>query len=328
MFRDIGRIPATLIGVPLVTKFHAHFATETILHRVMKFLGFATEVQTGDPTFDATVYVTADHPMMMHGLSKDQELRQIIMNVLRQPGASVFCDGSHVWLKLNGDPEPALWTTHVRAIADRLSRVKTRFSDAFFVRAAIIEGLAYVPFIYWIGAALPFVPEVENLPNASEGLIVPGAIIAATWAGLTLILTRMLLSGSSRAPKIAIETGIVLLLSLPFAGNLAAHELNQALDSGKPVIFEGVVSSKFQIKSRRTRIIARTHRYYARMGEPIPMNNGQNVVAHIPVDRTLFDLLEIGDVLSISIGDGFFGVPWYRNIEIIGSSNTPNTKNR
>jgi hypothetical protein len=319
VIKDTGRARVTLIGVPLVTKYHAHFARETKFHRFLKALGFATEIQTGDHSFDARVYVTADHPMMMYRLSKDQELRRSIIQILRQPGASIFCDGKYMWLKLDGDADPSKWTNHARAIADRLSNFETRFANAFFVRALVIQGLTYLPLVYVL-TGLPLTIGPARYPSPLD-LIIPGLFITIAWAGAIFALARILLSGSSRAPKILIEAGVALLFSLPPAGYLAAYQLNQVLDRKDQVVVESRITSKQRQEGRRLT------KFYATLNQPIAIDQEFFVPSKIEISQWLFDQIETGDTLRISVGNGFFGVPWYRDIELMEVSDKPNVKN-
>lgn len=81
--------------------------------------------------------------------------------------------------------------------------------------------------------------------------------------------------------------------------------LNVKLDSQETSFREVAITSKFMAggKSRRP------YRFFFRMPKSESMGE-------LPVSREMFESIQVGDLLSLKIGDGYFGMPWVKGVPV------------
>jgi hypothetical protein len=85
--------------------------------------------------------------------------------------------------------------------------------------------------------------------------------------------------------------------------------LNVKLDSQEPAFTDVTITSKLFAggKSRRP------YRVFFRMPKSESMGE-------LPVSREMFESIQVGDLLSLKIGDGYFGMPWIKGVPVTSAT--------
>jgi len=89
-------------------ELRASFSPEDWLAKVGKL--FRRELQTGDPTFDPTVYVRTDHPDVLAQALRDERLRAAIVHAVQVTGTAIMLERGRVtlyWQSIPSEQVPA-----------------------------------------------------------------------------------------------------------------------------------------------------------------------------------------------------------------------------
>ena len=162
--RNKHRITGTFYGLPCANPMFLRLTPERSADRLFKALGFSRELQTGDDTFDRTVYVACDHPGLAPALQTDAAIRDAVRATFVTGVTKIFTDGKHLWAYRDGAHLPDEFALNnlatLRTALDGIPVTHwASLGDPFFWRVLAVESLAW-------GAAAYGVP----------GLIEPGAV--------------------------------------------------------------------------------------------------------------------------------------------------------
>ena len=82
--------------------------------------------------------------------------------------------------------------------------------------------------------------------------------------------------------------------------------INVKLDDQEPAVRKVAVASKFIVGGKSSQ----PYRVSFRM----PASES---IGELPVSREMFKFIQVGDLLSLKIGDGYFGMPWVKGVPVM-----------
>lgn len=314
------------MGVP--TAIGASFAltVESGWDKWFKAVGLSEEFQTGDEEFDRRIYIASDHPAVCGALRDSAEIRKAVRALLgvgttgRATGETakrrLVCDRRMLFVSSRGPlkhgPTLELLDALRRGIEGRLGRLPSRLRDSFAWRALAIES------VVWAIAGFAAVAVVEAVADRTlvhldrPRLYAYGALAAFGAAVALLAAIVALLRRTSRSHRILVESGVVLLLSLPVFGVQAVADFNRAADDGPPRVRDVRIAQRRETTSRgrRGRV---THRYHVDI-ESGPEVTDTGLPRSFEVSYEVYTTLRNGASLPLEIGPGRLGIPWLRRI--------------
>jgi hypothetical protein len=252
-----GRPSALTITVPVPTTGEFQVVPETWFDRFCKRLGVATEIQTGDDTFDAESYVRTDAVEFTQEYLADPVKRIAILDVRRLGFPKVtlkdgtvtalwtgFDPGRHDKPDLTADAAARLvllarnLPPHKPEFDSRTGQHRKEWQVAFWAflalfAATILSLIAYPP--TWAG----------ELVGTAALVFVPGLAIFA-------YLSAWLLSGTSTSHYAwgALMLGAVFLVPMGSIGTVGL--LNGALDKSKMQVHTQLIVDKYTTRSKNT----------------------------------------------------------------------------
>lgn len=299
-------------GLEFRTPLMFSFQRETRLDRALKWLGLATELQTGDAEFDRRIYVEGDHPALHRLLRENARLRAALLALMARTAARIFSDGRHLWVEsaeLAYASAEDLRTLH--GIMGHLRSAEPPrahwFFDRFLWTAVFLEALVWSVALYGVPGLIETLHREITLGHgrmyfdlwalARPGLLLAGAAFVVL-AGLTVLLLR----GSSRGRRVLAECLVVLVLGLPVAGIQAVDDYNRSRDSAPAAVHEyRVVAKEERRHRRRTSYLLRLEP--ATAGAP-------GFAAAYPVRPDVYANSRVGGSLRFTVRTGRFGLPW------------------
>lgn len=308
-----SRVNGFRIGLALDSPTAFAFHRENAWDRLLKDLGLAGEIETGDTAFDGAVYVVCDHPGAGTWLEGSAIARDAVVHVLAGDCKAIRCDKGILWLDHAGSqrsPSAEDW--------DRLIRLRAAFAgiapalaephrDPFLVKAAAVEVVVYSIVAYGAGAFLAGMIQKEDVHVDPDALILPGVLCAVgLFVGLMAAVAGSMY-GSSRGRRVLAESGILLAFAIAPAGFQLVSDLNRGLDTSPATLVEERILGKEIGGSSK-------HRTY-RLWVPAPGVPGRRSVQ---VSRGLYDAAAEGATFRTTRGAGALGFPWYRSVEVAG----------
>lgn len=310
--RNKHRVVATTFGLAFEHPVFFRLARESGWDRFFKRIGFAHELQTGDATFDATVYVTCDHPALAPVLQADAAARAAILALFHAGAQRVFTDGANLWVRRAGHREPdaaeLAQLATVRAALEAVPAVDLQtLRDPYFWRALGIGAVAWSLALYGLPATIEAATRMEPLYFQWGRVIALGLITAASVLVLLIGATWLLLRGSSRSHRIFLENALVLLLGLPFSATTMVSDANISLDHSPAVALRARVQATYTTISR-SRHGSHTH-YHVRLA---PENT--SLPSQMEVSPRTYARAHPGGKLVVTMHAGALGVPWVQEI--------------
>jgi hypothetical protein len=317
-----GQTKGFEIGMPRTTPTWIRLHPESAADRAFKAIGIANEIQTGDATFDAKVYVTCDHPHVATVLAESSELRAAILALFEAGYRKILFDGTYVRAERKCDYTPTtrdLELLHALYVASwKLSDAPpSRLSDRFFWKALVVEGVIWSIAGYAIGAAFEIFITDGDLHIEKGAVWKAGFLVAGVTFGVLLLLIALWMRGSSRGHRVIIESGIVLLLGLPIASAQVVSDTNRTFDDTPAQIAERTFS-QCEIREHRGRRGRRSYTYHLHLNAEVENRSAPALPDSIKITRTLCSAANAStnNAVTIAVGDGRWGIRWYRWIRI------------
>ncbi|RZA09287.1 MAG: hypothetical protein EOP11_02195 [Proteobacteria bacterium] len=315
-----GKITATLLTVPLRSKAVFKLSQESLVDRIFKRVGLATEIQTGDQAFDTRVYIASDSTAFSREVSLDGESRRLILNLFTAGARFIQGDRDHLGVQFAGDETTntglkALVIKLARQLGDMDRNVIGEGRDPFFLKAVAVECLVYglatyasVSFFEW-----QFMPEDVHLDSfavLTRGIGVGVAAAVALLIGIILIF-----KGSSRGHRILVESALILGLSLPVGGIALYTDLNTALDQSATIVQERTIYEAYRQEHRGRK--GRTYYSYHLLLAAPEAPEELSIPGSVRVSASEFYSLQGRKRARFGLGRGFFNTPWIRGIDFL-----------
>ncbi|MDI1477072.1 hypothetical protein [Polyangium sp. y55x31] len=285
---------------------------ETSLDMLGKKLRINREVQTGDATFDAAVYVESDAPDFdVQRVLGEARVRERVLALLDAGFSAVAIhDGGGKLLAVRDAGErfdaDALRGAcgELGAIAEALPTPSARPHApplwlAGPIAAVVSAVLAFVGFylLSWARGAY--------YPLGSSATIMGAALGLVAWL-CTLPLVGVLVRGRSVSFRLFGACFCFLLLGMPLSGAGTAIAMNGRMDADLPACLGARVASK------GSRTYKTSTSYFVHLtGLP-----GESAPVELPVQRDVFTSLHEGQDVFVEVGQGRFGWEWLKGIRL------------
>jgi hypothetical protein len=201
-----GEVIRHCFSVPFERKTVFAMTAESGWDGWFKAIGLSREFQTGDPPFDAQVYIASDHPLFCRSLRESPDARALIVALLKGGARRIWSDGRSLLLEaghyLHRSAKSRLidLKPHLDQVMDR---TPGRFADGFAWRALIVESFIYALLGY---AAMVFVEflfhdedvHFRHAPLYAYGAVLSGVAGAALFGWIVFFLKR-----SSRSHRLS-----------------------------------------------------------------------------------------------------------------------------
>ncbi len=315
-----GRITYSRYGIKLPQDSILGFKAETGFYRLFKRLGLATEIQTGDTSFDHKIYVICDHPHVQEIVQSRPELRAIVSSLFADGANHIYQDGAYLWVGGNGafvNPS-ALITKLIRLkfILEKADfRLVSKWGDPFFWKALIASSIAYSVAGYGFVSFLEmnFVKETVHLNP--QDILWMGLKVGALTVLFGLVAFFFIFRGSSRITPL-IETSVVLILAAPFMGIQGISDFNRGLDENKATIVQSTVTQKRQVqhRGRKGRVYYTYH--LGLQTKVVPEHLRNQFPFEIDVTSSFFSSVAEGSAIESEVYPGRLGFPWINSLKV------------
>jgi hypothetical protein len=290
---------------------------ETKLDVWVKRIGFAKEIQTGDPAFDALAYITCDHPFIERALTQSEPLRDAIAAAIQWNYERVEFDGERVILSLSEDREPSkLDLTFLKRIwsasEDLQTIVPNRFAEPFLWKALAVECVIWSLCGYSIGAVMELLLHRENIHVFPRVVAASGFLFGCALFALLVGSVALLMRGSSRGHRVLVESALILGLALPTAGVQLVADTNRALDRGAPRHVK-VVIDRCEVREHRGRRGRRSHSYHLGLARD---ETSQPLPQSVEVTPAICRAAQREVHADFTLRPGRWGIPWYEEIRV------------
>jgi hypothetical protein len=279
------------------------------IHRLGKALRLNREVQSGDPTFDAAVYIHANQTPndYIRHILQHADAREAIRALLQADYHQITLDAhahgglvrvSRSYLPLDEPPAEALRRdlTRLATIADTLPTCAPRAQTRRMERgAATTFGVGV-----WTFASIFFAAICDYMwPIHGPDWIVPWLISAMSWAAAFPILL-LWLRGSSRALHALLSSQALLLIALPCTLLPGLRAVNALLDFSKPRIVPASILSLTATSGSKST----TYKVSLDLGDGVPPE-------HRSISWNDYRKLSMcRPSCAVVLGEGALGWPW------------------
>ena len=312
------------VDIPLSTDFIFKLTPEKGVDALAKLFGIAQEVQTGDAQFDEAVYVASDSPELHRILQTRPNFRAAICQLLAAGYDSIVSRGEVLRLRNRFILEPS--PEHLSAgflIAEELQaanyQLRLQERDPFIIRPLIVESIVWSIAAYAVSSLIEFVVWVRYIDLSQ--LIMPGILATVAAFCILMLLSILIMKGSSRSHRVLVEAAVVLAFSLPVLGFIAVSDANIGLDTSEPVAVSMQIQDK-EVIERRTRKYtfrrSRTSRAYQLTFYPVGDISGISPPTKIQVTKDEYDRAYIGGSVHLVIRGGWLGFPWIQQTDVVG----------
>lgn len=323
------KAPATgYLEIPCKTALQFAARAEKGFDRFAKHIGLAYECQTGHETLDEKVYLSSITQEDADAIGQISELCSVIFECIFGEGKSLenilenelICDGNTLYLKTSYQKHTAVTQMHfvenkrklLEALASQLKslpqqsphfwKVPTQRNTAIVLALssaiAVVGGLEFFRFFIFRDNTL-FAP----------WSLAPSALLIAFF-GVLLLITFVLIGikPSARRHLILAEVCIFGFSGLTFASYGWLYDINQRWDASPTEVRVVQITDKYSVYHRTRRSSYHTYHLRIQPSAP-PLENS------IKISNGLYNKVEIGQSIELSIKNGYLNHPWLENIE-------------
>ena len=282
-------------------------------------LGFGEELSSGHESFDERIFIAGDHPQIAETLGQSAELRELITVLVPEVLSSISITGKTLRFQLRPDVDHRAVLPKLARMQELLSGVshgvRSRFADPFYVKALVVESLVWGIVGYTVVAIVDMRAVRGDYHLFRGDLIWNGVIFGVFLLSVALVFLLAVLGRSSRTPRIMLESGVLLLLAMPFAGIQLLSDGNRGLDQRPGVVIQRPVL-RTERQAHRDRRYYTYHAHFAPQAVEPPYGGGSLVLpTEMALTAAVYGKVERTRVLVIEVAPGFLGMPWYRRVE-------------
>ena len=283
---------------------------ERVHDRLLKGIGFASELRTGYAHFDARCYVMAEHRDFALALLRDTRRRDAVLRLLDDGATHVLFTAGAVTAVFplagpravsQSDADRFAWDLAelARPPAPAVSERDRRTARVALARRVLAHGLALVPFFAWVLMRLD--PHEYPLVDADQwtplGLKFLGGALIAILGGATLLLW-----GQAQAWRDLVAIGFLAVVAMGMQSDDVAVWLNARLDRTPPLVRVAQVVDNQQ-GSRYLGVNSwRLGRHYEQVRVPAAVHRE----ARPGIDK-----------LRVATRPGAFGVEWIVDAQLV-----------
>lgn len=305
-----GQVVYHRLGILFERRVVFSMHAESTFDRFFKAVGISEEFQTGDGAFDEAIYVASDHPAFCAALRDDHKLREILTSFLAGGGRrKIWSDGKLLYFDSPHVEDPGAMAPRLRELAERLAPhlegLGGRLEDPFLWRAFAVEAVVWSIAGYAIASFLGNVFHPQDHHVRPLSIVAWGMGIGIGALGALTGAIAHFLKKSSRGHRILLESAIILMLALPVAGTQLASDINRHMDRGAAVAVEGQVTRRWVSRSNKSTS------YHVQVHSDSPL---LGPVHDMRVHWGMYESLREGDTMTMTLGRGRLGAPWYKTI--------------
>ena len=311
-----GRRSKRFFETPVDSAFICVLSKETALDRFFKAIGFGEELQVADPAFNKMIYVLGDHPLTKAYLTSRPDARLTILKLISAGATSICITGKSVRLEVPDSFDSHLVLVDLAILARELRAVqgdvRSRFANPYYDTALIIQAVV----VGLLAFALLGVIESSHVtpdyhvnvePVIRLSLLVTGGFMLALVGVIWLLLRR-----SSYAPRLIIEN-CFLMVPLAFAGFQIVSDINRTWDRSQGWVVSYRVDDLQEVSHRGRK--HKYHTWHVRISALTPTTSYPLAIpGWLQIDYGLYRALSQNKQLSMKIGEGSLGFPWYREM--------------
>lgn len=316
--KNKNRVVATTFRCAFQTRALFRLTEESTFDRFFKAWGLATEIQSGDAEFDQRIYIACDHPIFSDEIRADSEARRLILKLFNSGVNRISFDGEYLRVRLPLDQTSNYEVAHQltelqKALTDMDFHRPSFWRDPYELRVFVTEIIIWTFAGYSLSGGFELLMTDEDYYLNPLPVYLKGALLGLFLASLLLFGVFQAFKGSSRGHRILLESGIVLLLSLPLGGMNLYSDLNRNLDTAEPVILEAPILRLEEQVHRRRRGGTR-YSYHMYLDNSQHASSKIKLPSHIRIDRETYVAARTTDIAKIKVGRGWLGHPWYQEI--------------
>jgi hypothetical protein len=297
-------------------KTYIHFRRETLFSRILKSTGFATELQTGNKTFDDSIFVACDESEAVRYFQQQKNIQEAVLKVWEQGWNDILIDGVSGKVRIKGKSNASLTPevlSQLYILQTHLNQMPHHqwFQDPHDLKIAGFETVAYSVLGYSLASYMEFVISDTIGLIDPWGLVKRGFLLGLGLAFGWFFAALVLLKGSSRLVVLLTDFLFISLVCIFISGPQLMTDLNVALDRSEPKITKAYLLDKYSQttgsgKSRRTN-------FYFKLGLA---ENPFHLPQTIKVAPWMHWRFEKGQTVDFYIQQGFFDSPFVDRIEL------------
>lgn len=312
------RVTATTFSCQLKTRALFKLTEESSFDRFFKALGLATEVQSGDAEFDRRVYIACDHPIFSDEIKSDAEARRLITKLFDAGVKQIWFDGRFLRARLPLDQTSNYDVAHTltelqKCLVNMDFHRPPLWGDPYEIRVFVTEIIIWTFAGYSLSGGLELLLTNKDYYLNPFPVYIKGALFGLFLAVVLLFAIFQFFKGSSRGHRILLESGIVLIFSLPLGGMNLVSDLNRNLDRSEPVYLE-VPIVRLEEQAHRSRRGGTRYTYHMYIDSHQNTDPSLKLPSHIRIDRETYVAGRTTDIAKIKVGRGWLGHPWYQEI--------------
>ncbi len=307
--RSLGKSQALSFDVK--SEFLFKLVPETNFLRVLKKIGFGSEIQIGDLVFDDRFYVASHDTGFLEHLKSNSDLRRQFISIADRGWTKISCLGQVLTFERPGDSWSEEDEKYLEPIVRSISlenREKGQ-KDPYRSRLIALELIFHSLFAYLVSSYVGLeasswaIPVIDPGPMFMTGLKV-GALLCATW----VLIIYITLGKSSHAPLLIKETLLFSFIGVIFFGPFVVFDVNQNFDFSQPLIEQVNVRDKVLERSGRGKS--------SRASFYLIFDQRSNVINRSKIQVNPVDYWRVTppQQVSIHIGVGFLGSAYIREI--------------
>lgn len=313
-FRGTDKAPPYFsITIPCTSSGAFKIAHETKFDRFFKRMGVCVEIETHDPEFDDTFYITTETIPFTRASLEKSENRGFIKELFALGFNNLKHDGKSIVLTWNRFPRKQLMEIPVmeKAVAllagmgRNLSKVSTYKSDESTawkrkrLLAFVVSGFLLVSgFAAMIAGLISYKPlDPGTMFLGSLAFSIP-LLILFTWTALNL------LRGRSSSHRELIAVFLISLFAFPLAGFGYRVFFNGALDDKPSSVRQAEVVRKYWTKNKNSTS------YYAVVQSWRPNRDEEK----LKVSKSFYNQIQVrATTITVTTKPGKFGYQWIVN---------------
>jgi len=294
------------VSIPVACDGEFEMGVETWFDKLGKRMGIATELQTGDESFDEQCYIRTDALEFTAAYLADPLKRVAILDLRRFGFLSLTLRDRGLFAnRINFDPvadDRPEFISEVGARLVLLARGLPTYQPEFDTWVG--AGRKFWQVVLWVllvGFALTVFSLVTFTPLKGVDVILRALPVLLVGWPLSAVVSAWLLSGTSRSHRAwaAVMLGSLILFPLGSAGSVGL--LNGAFDDSPPTTHNIVIVEKYTTRSKNT-----TH-YHVRC--PSWRKPGETESFQIPADEYNAVVPHRSKIVVVT-KPGWLGVEW------------------
>ena len=299
------------LGVNKGTSFEFIVRREKGYDRLLKHIGIAEEIQTGDKMFDAAYYIISDEIELAHRLQRDSKLRDTVQQIFaRYKPDELHIGRGRLWVrfiapKVQGIRGQEGLASLLKLLAEQLGNMRltvevVRRQPTAWIAAAFMA--FHMGFLIGGISMLVFCTSITDLFQLALTALGAGLALSVSW----LLLVSAVMGKSSRVALVFFDFAIIGFAGMCMISGGSVASYNIEYDTSAPHTIHTEVVDKYTRKGRRG-----SRRYYIE----VQHWKDKDDTYSIKVNSSTFSTVQKGATATIDLRDGALGFEWMENYQ-------------